>query len=202
MGNLAFSVNIIISLYRIPEINTYESIGEDAMLHLLTETSIFVSLPNGCLCQLTGEPLINTMPPVYDIGLSKKIGRKRINEDAPDVRSERPAKRPKLDLSAIPQNGPNPSRKSCVCNCTRTLLFLKSIFSTTPVDVSFVRFRLFYSRPNYIPNSNHILVGLPLKRMFTHPTSQRLLNLVTQMFSIKYTLVILENRPPVIIVPR
>jgi hypothetical protein len=28
------------------------------MIHLLTETSIFVSLPNGCLCQITGAPLI------------------------------------------------------------------------------------------------------------------------------------------------
>ena len=32
------------------------------MLHLLTETSIFVSLPNQCLCQLTGEPLIHIIP--------------------------------------------------------------------------------------------------------------------------------------------
>jgi hypothetical protein len=38
------------------------SIGEDAMIHLLTETSIFVSLPNGCLCQITGEPLIHISP--------------------------------------------------------------------------------------------------------------------------------------------
>jgi len=38
------------------------SIGEDAMLHLLTETHIFVSLPNDCLCQMTGEPIIYTVP--------------------------------------------------------------------------------------------------------------------------------------------
>jgi len=31
------------------------------MLHLLVDTSIFVSLPNGCLCQMTGEPFI--IPP-------------------------------------------------------------------------------------------------------------------------------------------
>jgi hypothetical protein len=30
------------------------------MLHLLTETSIFVALPNDCLCQLTGEPIVHT----------------------------------------------------------------------------------------------------------------------------------------------
>jgi hypothetical protein len=32
------------------------------MLYLLTETSIFVSLPNQCLCQMTGEPLIHIVP--------------------------------------------------------------------------------------------------------------------------------------------
>lgn len=37
-------------------------VGVDAMLHLLTETSIFISLPNQCLCQMTGEPLIHIVP--------------------------------------------------------------------------------------------------------------------------------------------
>ncbi|KAH9068420.1 hypothetical protein EDB83DRAFT_2188616, partial [Lactarius deliciosus] len=32
--------------------------GESAMLHLLTEASIFVALPNECLCQMTGTPLV------------------------------------------------------------------------------------------------------------------------------------------------
>ena len=36
-------------------------IGIDAMLHLLTETSIFVALPNECLCQVTGEPVVHTV---------------------------------------------------------------------------------------------------------------------------------------------
>lgn len=33
------------------------------MLHLLVDTSIFVSLPNQCLCQMTGEPLVHIPPP-------------------------------------------------------------------------------------------------------------------------------------------
>lgn len=37
-------------------------------------------------------------------------------------------------------------------------------YRVSPVDISFVRFRMFYSRPNYIPDTKHILVGLPLKR--------------------------------------
>jgi hypothetical protein len=32
------------------------------MLHLLTETHLFVSLPNDCLCQMTGEPVIHMTP--------------------------------------------------------------------------------------------------------------------------------------------
>lgn len=39
-------------------VNEKLRIGADAMLHLLLKTSIFASLPNECLCQLTGEPLI------------------------------------------------------------------------------------------------------------------------------------------------
>lgn len=38
------------------------SIGADAMLHLLTEAQVFVSLPNDCLCQMTGEPVIHMVP--------------------------------------------------------------------------------------------------------------------------------------------
>ena len=42
-------------------------IGESAMFHLLTETSIFVPLPNECLCQLTGIPLVFLPSPAIDL---------------------------------------------------------------------------------------------------------------------------------------
>ncbi|TFK45862.1 hypothetical protein OE88DRAFT_1610977, partial [Heliocybe sulcata] len=32
-------------------------IGADAMFYLLTGTSVFVALPNDCLCQVTGRPI-------------------------------------------------------------------------------------------------------------------------------------------------
>ncbi|EIM91098.1 uncharacterized protein STEHIDRAFT_48624 [Stereum hirsutum FP-91666 SS1] len=38
-------------------------VGEDVMLHLLTETSIFVALPNDCLCQVTGDMILHRRPP-------------------------------------------------------------------------------------------------------------------------------------------
>ena len=41
-------------------------IGESAMFHLLTEASIFVPLPNECLCQLTGMPLVFLPSPTID----------------------------------------------------------------------------------------------------------------------------------------
>ena len=42
------------------------------MLHLLTEVSVFVSLPNQCLCQVTGEPLIHVVPPNSGIMFQKQ----------------------------------------------------------------------------------------------------------------------------------
>ncbi|KAG2141537.1 hypothetical protein BD769DRAFT_1295097, partial [Suillus cothurnatus] len=57
-------VNTIITALEAAEWETLlERIGVDAMLHLLTKTSIFIQLPNECLCQLTGEPLIYQIPP-------------------------------------------------------------------------------------------------------------------------------------------
>ena len=42
-------------------------IGESAMFHLLTEASIFVPLPNECLCQFTGMPLVFLPSPTIDL---------------------------------------------------------------------------------------------------------------------------------------
>lgn len=74
------------------------------MFHLLTETSIFISLPNECLCQMTGEPIIHLKPPSIVSGIheaqqasakmdSKVFGshrcKRKPKEPHPD---ERPAK--------------------------------------------------------------------------------------------------------------
>ena len=44
------------------------------MLHLLTEANIFVPLPNECLCQLTGMPLVFLPSPTIDITNSVSSG--------------------------------------------------------------------------------------------------------------------------------
>ncbi len=49
-------------------------IGESTMFHLLTEASIFVPLPNECLCQLTGMPLVFLPSPTIDLTNSVSTG--------------------------------------------------------------------------------------------------------------------------------
>ncbi|KAI0749800.1 hypothetical protein C8Q80DRAFT_1058573, partial [Daedaleopsis nitida] len=59
-----YFVNTMITALQAPEWEMLlHRIGENAMFHLLTETSVFVSLPNGCLCQLTGDAIVNLKPP-------------------------------------------------------------------------------------------------------------------------------------------
>jgi len=75
-------------------------VGVDAMLHLLADTSIFVALPNECLCQLTGEPVVHkvlTHRELTAFQTFQKQGEKRTapNSDA----NERPKKRPRLHES-------------------------------------------------------------------------------------------------------
>ncbi|KAH9481585.1 Telomerase reverse transcriptase [Psilocybe cubensis] len=113
MGITNYFLNTVITALQAEEWeNLLSRIGEDAMLHLLTETSIYVSLPNGCLCQLTGEPLINTAPPAYnDESLPKKMTQKRLHENATDTHNERPAKRLKLESSVALPNSTKPSGK-------------------------------------------------------------------------------------------
>ncbi|KAJ7030376.1 hypothetical protein C8F04DRAFT_889260, partial [Mycena alexandri] len=52
-------VNTNVTALQAPEWETLlQRIGTDAMLHLLVDTSLFIALPNDCLCQLVGEPII------------------------------------------------------------------------------------------------------------------------------------------------
>lgn len=70
-------------------------VGVDIILHLLTQTSIFIPLPNECLCQMTGPPLIHVRLPVQFPGVAvpQKNAEKR---KATSGLEERPQKRAKL----------------------------------------------------------------------------------------------------------
>ena len=85
------------------------------MIHLLTETSIFISLPNGCLCQITGEPLIHISPNSRIVGPSRgnqTINRKRAWTEIENVDQQSPTKRPKLmgELTGTSHKKPAPPK--------------------------------------------------------------------------------------------
>ncbi|KAJ7455325.1 hypothetical protein B0H11DRAFT_1739971, partial [Mycena galericulata] len=58
-GLVNLHVNTNVTALHAPEWEVLlQRIGTDAMLHLLTDTSLFIALPNECLCQLVGEPIL------------------------------------------------------------------------------------------------------------------------------------------------
>ena len=83
------------------------------MLHLLTETSVFLSLPNGCLCQVTGVPIILITPNVqndhtsFPLQLREKNGtilNKKRSFPALN-KEERPCKHQKLENFTTSRSG-------------------------------------------------------------------------------------------------
>ncbi|KXN91623.1 hypothetical protein AN958_12475 [Leucoagaricus sp. SymC.cos] len=144
------SVNTIVTALLGPEWEALlRRIGVATMLHLLTETSIFISLPNGCLCQMTGEPLSLPLSDVYAAiaGNSRKI-LKRTSSASSFSSAEPPSKRCKLESEVLSKSGQR----------TRGI--------KTPSLISIVRARMFYARPNYFSKSNKIVIGLPLRHVF------------------------------------
>ncbi|KAF8348940.1 hypothetical protein F5887DRAFT_830934, partial [Amanita rubescens] len=52
-------VNTNVTSLQTPEWDTLlQRIGVESMVHLLADTSIFVSLPNDCYCQMTGKIIL------------------------------------------------------------------------------------------------------------------------------------------------
>lgn len=72
--------------------------GEDVLLHLFTGTSVFTPLPNGCLCQVTGEHIHNLaqLPPTPSPSLPGAAKRKASGVGEGE---SRPSKQRKLDGS-------------------------------------------------------------------------------------------------------
>ncbi|RDB25955.1 Telomerase reverse transcriptase [Hypsizygus marmoreus] len=137
-----------------------QRIGVDAMLHLLTETHIFISLPNDCLCQMTGEPIIHTKPAGdsteqirNEQSTVSKILSKRRFPFAENDQEQRPAKRQKTKMHA----------KAKANNPAATANTNPKLRSAT--EIPLIRARLFYSRPRLVPQTNQIIVGLPAKHI-------------------------------------
>ncbi|KZP22726.1 hypothetical protein FIBSPDRAFT_738604, partial [Athelia psychrophila] len=126
-GIINVYVNTLITALKAPEWETLlERLGIDVMLHLLTETSIFVSLPNQCLCQMTGDPLIHTIAPMHVLSgtlptglpIDTSAGICPVKRKAPGQHEdERPSKRLRL------------------CNTANCLPITNSALSTIPASL-------------------------------------------------------------------
>ena len=68
-------------------------IGSDAMLHLLSETSLFICLPNDCYCQMTGKTIVSLTPSTAGPYSEKK---KRQLDPVAELREGPPSKRIKV----------------------------------------------------------------------------------------------------------
>ncbi|KAJ8072353.1 Telomerase reverse transcriptase [Marasmius tenuissimus] len=126
-------------------------IGMQAMLHLLTRTSLFLSLPNGCLCQMTGQPIYAiksstsgkiAKSPDSISNATRATSCKRKGICCPN--DERPAKRLKIHPSRNQQS----FREA-------------EITKRSPAEVLLIRQRFLYSRPIFFKGTNQITVGLP-----------------------------------------
>lgn len=75
------------------------------MIHLLAETSLFISLPNGCLCQIAGEPLIHMAPALKKIAsvpaIKTNVKQKRTLSGAEAAEMEPQPKRKKTGFGLV-----------------------------------------------------------------------------------------------------
>lgn len=146
------------------------------MFHLLTETSVFIPLPNECLCQVTGEPIIHLKPPpivkrIHGLqGLPSTVHSKpdNLKRKAPDTQDlERPRKRSKGECRTDSITSAHGTIKPEPVKYVRILSQNDSCslsIRRTPADVVIPRSRLFYSWPYLVPQRGTILIGLPPKR--------------------------------------
>lgn len=157
-------------------------VGTDVMFHLLTEASLFLSLPNDCFCQIAGEPVINSKPPATIILNASTHPAPLVRSDhlkRPSSNSEidqRPTKRLKVNhdlrttAPAHVAGMPSKAAKDSPDRCAWKKLAIFIISSDwchsvrSPADISISRPRVFFSRPNRAGHTQKILFGLPAER--------------------------------------
>lgn len=85
----------------------FDRTGDAVIFHLLSETSIYVPLPNDCFCQVTGPHLIY-LPPPKSLPPAKEENEKRVvaQDTQSSKSSERKRKAEETDLSARPSKRP------------------------------------------------------------------------------------------------
>lgn len=146
------------------------------MLYLLTETSIYLPLPNDCYCQLTGPPLIYS---------SRFVQGRMVNEDLATKVAEaahatkrkmqdfekatRPKKRQRRRMSecevqAEPRRREPDSAKMYVSAFLHSLSPDEAYHSArTPADIRICRSSMFYGRPCK-SSTGRISLGLSYRR--------------------------------------
>ena len=165
-----------------PSLSVASRVGENVMFHLLSETSIYVPLPNNCLCQLTGTPLVHLpLPNTYVGEANRRSGwtaqrqSKSMKRKSDCVLDNRRAKRAKLEprpvldmrhsenahVQATSQMFVVPSEGRCT-SCSLTFY----PHSHTAADICFARISLFYTRPSRQPKTKQIVLGLPRNREY------------------------------------
>ncbi|KAG6862537.1 hypothetical protein C0995_000085 [Termitomyces sp. Mi166 len=163
VGISNYFVNTIVTALQSPEWETLlHCIGVNPMLYLLSETSIFISLPNGCLCQMTGEPIVALVPKIKNSSISSCPLQKKLAGQ----------KRPCPWVSAQPSK----RQKSIgVANTSRGNQLTVTLKRRTPVEIHVARTRLFYTRPQRPPKTNCVVVGLPVKHILNriYPSYRR-----------------------------
>jgi telomerase reverse transcriptase len=142
------------------------------VLHILTDTSLFLPLPNGCFCQVTGPPLVYTKPPQpvlsFGIGQDTKApqsSRPTKRKESPEQTGGRPLKRQRTSSHQLITSQPTVvETKKCADPMRARTVLLTTILRRTAADITFPRARLLYSRASNVTNTNRQVVGLPVKR--------------------------------------
>ncbi|CAL1716650.1 unnamed protein product [Somion occarium] len=148
-----FLNTIVTALHAVQWNDLFQRIGEDAMLHLLTETSVFIPLPNSCFCQMTGSPIVHSKPTSDRLIISsnpRDVTGKREAEAAPA--EEGPPKRQRRKITDIGQR-------------RNSLKPYSTSDRRSPADIALIRARMFYFRPYFVGRTNLVVVGFPPKHV-------------------------------------
>lgn len=138
------------------------------MLHLLLNTSMFISLPNDCLYQITGEGLTylkSHQPPAS----TPVTGHKRkLNHFTFIEKARKRRKTSETPLGSRANSFTSPNRNQYVSNVLSISFVLTHLRfryeERTPADIQFPRHRLFYSQAPLLPRTKTKTVGLPPNR--------------------------------------
>ncbi|THH09180.1 hypothetical protein EW146_g8757 [Bondarzewia mesenterica] len=166
LGVSNYFVNTMVTALQGPEWERLLTrIGEDAMFYLLMETCMFIPLPNDCLCQITGEPIVFLRPPAL-----KEVDEPLATGIGTSLNSPTTSKRKGDDLEE--ETGQKRVRSADTsASSTRVASRSTSLNGKPPIakrkaaDIPIARARLFYARPTYLTHTSRVVAGLPPKHI-------------------------------------